>query len=216
METKKCSKCGIEKNVCEFHKSKNTKSGYKTICKECRKLVEKPYNEKYRKKNRENIKLKNDLWLKNNPDYMKKYHKEYNLKNREKITQRLKKWREKNREKYLEQLKIKKKEKYDNNLEYKLKHLLRSRINKILKFKRNKSSIEILGCTTNDFIKHIESKFLEGMSWDNYGYYGWHIDHIIPLSSVKTEEELLKLCHYTNLQPMWGIDNIKKSNKLIN
>jgi len=216
MEKKKCSKCGVEKNVCEFHKSKYFKDGYKSTCKECRKLIEKPYNKKYKEKNKEKIKLKKDLWEKNNPDYMKNYHKEYNLKNREKINLKAKKWREKNREKYLERVKKKKKEKYDNNLEYKLKHLLRSRINKILKFKRNKSSIEILGCTTNDFIKYIESKFLEGMSWDNYGYYGWHIDHIIPLSSVKTEEELLKLCHYTNLQPMWGIDNIKKSNKLIN
>ena len=51
------------------------------------------------------------------------------------------------------------------------------------------------------------------MSWDNYG--DWHIDHIIPLSSAKTEEEIYKLAHYTNLQPLWAEDNIKKSNKIL-
>jgi hypothetical protein len=53
------------------------------------------------------------------------------------------------------------------------------------------------------------------MSWDNYGFYGWHIDHVIPLSSAKTEEEVYKLCHYTNLQPLWAEDNLKKGSKII-
>jgi hypothetical protein len=63
--------------------------------------------------------------------------------------------------------------------------------------------------------KYIESKFKEGMSWDNYGVYGWHLDHIIPLSSAKNEEELKSLCHYTNLQPLWAFDNLSKFNKII-
>jgi hypothetical protein len=50
------------------------------------------------------------------------------------------------------------------------------------------------------------------MSWGNYGYYGWHVDHKIPLDSGKTEEEILKLCHYLNLQPLWRNDNQSKSN----
>jgi len=214
MKTKKCSKCGVEKELCEFHKQSSNKTGYRASCKNCRK-TEKEKNKLYKEKNKEKIRINNNIWLKNNSDYMKKYQKEYNLKNREKLNLKLKKWKEKNREKNLEKVNKKKKEKYDNNLEYKLKHLLRSRINKILKFKRNKSSVEVLGCTIDDFIKYIGSKFLEGMSWDNYGYYGWHIDHIIPLSSGKTEEEILKLCHYTNLQPLWAKQNLKKSNKII-
>lgn len=52
------------------------------------------------------------------------------------------------------------------------------------------------------------------MSWENHGLFGWHIDHKIPLSSAKDEEELKKLCHYTNLQPLWAIDNIKKRDKI--
>lgn len=53
------------------------------------------------------------------------------------------------------------------------------------------------------------------MNWDNRGLYGWHIDHIIPLSSAKTEEEVYKLCHYTNLQPLWAKENLSKGNKII-
>ena len=53
------------------------------------------------------------------------------------------------------------------------------------------------------------------MAWENYGYYGWHIDHIIPLSSAKTEEELYKLSHFTNLQPMGASDNRKKGAKIL-
>ena len=52
------------------------------------------------------------------------------------------------------------------------------------------------------------------MSWDNYGFYGWHVDHIIPLYYGKTEIEMINLCHYTNLQPMWGKDNFSKGSKL--
>jgi len=214
METKKCSKCCIVKEVCEFHKHSTSKLGVRGVCKMCR-LLEKEKNKLYREKNKENIKIKNNLWLENNPNYMKEYHKKYNIKNREKINQKLKKWRYENSEDLLPKLRIIKKEKYDNDLNFKLKHLLRARINKIIKYKRNKSSIEILGCNIDDFKKYIENNFKNGMTWDNYGYYGWHIDHIIPLSSATSDEDLIKLCHFTNLQPLWALDNQKKSNKII-
>jgi len=58
----------------------------------------------------------------------------------------------------------------------------------------------------------MEAKFVDGMNWDNIGE--WHIDHIIPLSSAETEQEIIKLCHYTNLQPLWAFDNISKGNRL--
>jgi hypothetical protein len=81
---------------------------------------------------------------------------------------------------------------------------------------KNKShrTFEIIGCTPIELVEHLEQKFVSGMCWDNHGKHGWHIDHIIPLSSAKNKEELYRLCHYTNLQPLWAIDNIKKNNKI--
>lgn len=102
---------------------------------------------------------------------------------------------------------------------YKCKKNLRDRLNKALKVKswlKDTHFSEYIGCSQDELKKHIESKFTEGMNWENYGHGEgkWTIDHKTPLSSAKTEEEMYKLCHYTNLQPMWYIDNIKKSNKI--
>lgn len=69
----------------------------------------------------------------------------------------------------------------------------------------------MIGCTYDELRRHLESMFRDGMSWENKGK--WHIDHIIPLSSAKTQEDVIKLCHYSNLQPLWEQENKKKGNK---
>jgi len=80
------------------------------------------------------------------------------------------------------------------------------------------SAIRNLGCTVQELVKHIESRFVEGMTWNNWGNKEghWSMDHIFPLSKVdwNDRESILKTCHYTNLRPMWHIDNIKKGNKI--
>ena len=93
-------------------------------------------------------------------------------------------------------------------------------MNKILKNNpKVGSAIDDLGCSVDDFKRYLESKWLPGMSWDNYGRKSdtvcWEIDHILPLSSFNLSniEEFKKANHYTNLQPLWSIDNLKKSNK---
>jgi hypothetical protein len=80
-------------------------------------------------------------------------------------------------------------------------------------YKKPEKSEILLGCTLDEFVIHLESKFQEGMTISNHGK--WHIDHIIPISSAKTIEDIIKLTHYTNLQPLWAKDNLKKSNKII-
>ena len=73
-------------------------------------------------------------------------------------------------------------------------------------------TLKILGCTAKEFLDHIESKFLDGMSWDNRNI--WDLDHIVPISSAKDAKDDIKLCHFTNYQPLWYADNIRKSNKI--
>lgn len=77
------------------------------------------------------------------------------------------------------------------------------------------SAVKDLGCSIEDFKKHLESLWQPGMSWCNYGLRGWHIDHVIPISSfdLVIKQEQLKACHYTNLQPLWAKDNLSKGDR---
>lgn len=109
--------------------------------------------------------------------------------------------------------------KYETDIEYKIKYLLRRRFRLALKNNaKSGSAVKDLGCSIEEFKVYIESKFQPGMSWDNHGYGDdkWHIDHIIPLSSfdLTNKNELIKACHYTNLQPLWQKDNLKKGAKI--
>ncbi|MGA2412383.1 MAG: HNH endonuclease signature motif containing protein [Candidatus Binataceae bacterium] len=97
--------------------------------------------------------------------------------------------------------------------------LLRSRVNKALRRTSNKarlSAVRDLGCTLNELRAYLESKFFPGMTWENRGRNGWHIDHIKPLASfdLTDREQFLQACHYTNLQPLWATDNLRKGAKI--
>lgn len=92
---------------------------------------------------------------------------------------------------------------------------LRNRLYYALKqkfWKKDTKFANYIGCDLEFLKTHMESQFIDGMCWENQGE--WHIDHIIPLVSANTEDELYALCHYTNLRPMWALDNIKKGTKL--
>ena len=77
---------------------------------------------------------------------------------------------------------------------------------------RERKNNNILGCSFEEFKIYIEKKFQSGMTWQNHGE--WHLDHVIPLASAKTKDEVIKLCHYTNYQPLWAKDNLKKGAKI--
>ena len=223
MTTKKCSKCKHTKNVSDFTKDKNRPDGLFVYCRECKKTEQKKEYEK----NKERILNYQREYYLENTNKIKSNVSNYYLKNKEKnkekakiyyqnnIESRLlyaKQYRENNKEVRNEKEKIRKK----TDVIYKLKHLVRNRINKYLKVKnynKTNSAFIYIGCTPHELKIYLEQKFNSGMSWDNQGK--WHIDHIIPLSSAKTEEELYKLCHFTNLQPMWASDNIKKGAKIL-
>jgi hypothetical protein len=98
---------------------------------------------------------------------------------------------------------------------YKAKTIAREVIRKAISrggYKKNSRTEQILGCDYETFKSHIESKFTEGMNWQNRGE--WHVDHVVPISFAASEEQLLKLNHYTNLQPLWEAQNLEKSDKL--
>ena len=80
-------------------------------------------------------------------------------------------------------------------------------------FKKSSDTAKIVCCSWDHLRSHIESQFTKGMSWDNRNL--WHVDHIVPLASAKTESEIIALCHYSNLRPLWAFDNISKGDKII-
>lgn len=91
---------------------------------------------------------------------------------------------------------------------------VRSRVGQAFRkngYSKNTKTAEMLGCSWEELKTHIERQFTIGMSWDNRSQ--WHIDHIVPLASAKDESEVIALCHYTNLRPMWAGENIAKSDK---
>jgi len=114
---------------------------------------------------------------------------------------------------------IRKRIKRKNDPVYRVCVNLRSRIKDVIYkkgFKKESTTGQMLGCTWEEFKIHMEKQFIEGMTWNNYGkeYGKWNIDHIVPLNEAKTIEDVYKLNHYTNLQPLWAEDNREKSTKL--
>ena len=218
METKICSKCKEEKMICNFGSYKRNKDGKRGSCKEC----ESKESKEWRQNNPEKVKLQKERYLKKYPQKNLDRGKKYRENNPEKVRQRSDNWRknnsgysslyyQKNKNKINIQILIKKK----NDPIFKLQSHYRSKLNKILGSKKDGKTFDIIGCTPQFLKEHLENQFTDGMNWDNHGLFGWHIDHIIPLSSANTEEELYKLCHYSNLQPLWAEDNLRKGNKII-
>lgn len=211
---KYCNKCSNIKDVTEFTKDNNKKDGLRTICRNC---TNNAYHNIYKIRPENIERLKN---YRNNP-IVKERQKLLNQTEKYKEKQRLRDQREdvkkrkalhlKNR-KSRDQINKRRLERYYTEPLYRLKCIIRSTtLNSFKKIgleKQHKTSL-MLGCSYEEFKIYIESKFTEGMNWNLYGKI--HIDHIKPLSSAKTKEEMIKLAHYTNLQPLWAEDNLKKS-----
>jgi hypothetical protein len=205
MKKKICNKCKKEKEVCEFNKKSISDKGvqyYKSRCKSCQNEDEKI--------KRNNNPEKYKLWYNKTRKTRNKWRSQYYQKNKEKILLQNKKQNSTRN--------ILRKRRYSEDPVFKIKRLMSTRMRGLLKIKsfdKKQTYNKVLGCSAEFLKEHIEKQFTKGMSWDNHGLFGWHIDHIIPLSSAKTEEEIYKLFHYTNLQPLWAEDNLKKSSKFL-
>ena len=135
--------------------------------------------------------------------------KQYRLKNKNRTLEYVKKRR------LLGLISKYEKEKRLNNPIFSMQHRVRCRIIDFIKkngYSKPSKTQDMLGCDWAKLKAHLESKFVDGMSWANRSM--WHIDHVLPLSSAKSLEEVVKLCHYTNLQPLWAEDNLRKSDRI--
>ena len=234
METKVCIKCNTEKHVTEFHKGwKEGKLNGR--CKICIKKYNKEHHKKYYKNNKESIKeyqkeyYKNNKesikekkkeypkeYYENNKERRKEYHKEYYKKNKEVIKEINSRWLDNNKERRKETNKEYFKKRRMTDPLFKLSCNIRKRISESLSKKgytKKSRTFDILGCSYKDFKEHIESHWEDWMNWDNYGIYngkennGWEYDHIVPVSSAECEEDIYRLNHHSNIQPLCSYVN---------
>lgn len=237
---KTCTKCKIKKTHEDFYRDVAHSGRLQSLCKKCSHENKKKwtkrnpekvreYSKNYYHKDTEAAKKKVKDWQKANPHKIREYNKKWKDNNRDLVSQYKIDWVKKNPEK----VKNSKKKWRHNNPEYgknwdkmrrnsdssyKLIKNIRTRLHLALKNNSKKSStLSYLCCTIEQFKQHLESQFKEGMSWDNYGNKSenWSIDHIIPCAVFDhSDEEQIKKCwHYTNMQPMWHIENMRKGKK---
>ena len=210
---KACKRCHKEYELEFFGKNKTAKDGYRNICKECTKValkIKKPdvietcnvcgeEKEYINFTRRTNIcKLCTNIREKKKRDNNRE---EYNTKCRE--------WRSANKD-HINLIKREREQvRRDTDPSYRLRHNLSTRLYLAVQ-KKHGNTMELTGCSKDELFTHIASKFIEGMNWENYG--DWHIDHIKPCASfdLTDPEEQKKCFHWTNLQPLWAIDNMRK------
>lgn len=196
-QTRNCKTCNEEKVLSEFY-FRNKYGIYSSKCKNCTIAYEKVRR----------ILKKTEI---------SEYKKQYHSVNKELIKQR------RLRHKIDIENRTVTRRAYENSrlksdIQFRLQKNYRKRIYNALKrvnMYKSERTEKMLGCDIETLKTYLSSKFEDGMTWDNYGE--WHIDHIFPISKVDltNEEEVLKVFHYTNLQPLWKIDNIKKGNKCL-
>ena len=225
---KNCNKCNIEKDINLFRK-------HRSVCKECMKDVRKleylknretimERSKEYYKNNKEECKENGRKYYneKNDESYKQK-RKEYYELNKERIKEKRKEYLKNNKEKINENQRIYIKYRTENDELFKLSKNIRTLISNTFityKFKKGSKTHEILGCSFEEFKLYLESKFEPWMNWNNRALYngelnyGWDIDHITPISSAKTKEDIINLNHYTNFQPLCSYKNrvIKRNN----
>jgi len=185
-----CTKCGIEKTLVEFHKSNSCKLGIRGNCKECVKI--------YKNKHKNRLKEYKNNYDKNHKRKQAIYHK---------------KWYKENKLKFKQYKYNYQKNRLANDFLFRVEQNLRRRFRTAIKSNIKSDKIfRLIGCSIIFLKKYLEAQFKDDMTWENYGLHGWHIDHIKPCASfdLSKPEEQHKCFHYTNLQPLWWYENLKK------
>ena len=182
----------------------------------------------YRQKNKEEIAKKDAIHYKKNKERINARQRAWDAANSDKrrereaarrdiIREQQNAYYKENKDKILKAKRMARRLRRKTDPTFRLEANLRSRTNGAIKNNsKSKSTIELLGCTVEHARKHLESQFTDGMNWETYGFYGWHIDHIIPCASfdLSIPEQQRQCFHFTNLQPLWAKDNLSKNDKL--
>ncbi len=230
METKICIKCGLNKPLSDFSLRKDT-GKYRNECKYCRNLKtkvyhkvnkeliakrRKGYSEQYYIDNREKLLKQSKEYRNNNIKIVKNKAKLRRIKNKKEISEYNRNYLKNNKEKLKNYQREYQRKRRDNDKVYRVKSNIKRLIRNSFKSKnllKVNKTLEILGCTFEQFKKYLETQFLPWMTWDNYGLYngelnhGWDIDHRTPLASATCEADIIRLNHYTNLQPLCSYTN---------
>lgn len=234
-QVKKCTSCGDIKSFDLFENQKDSIDGKRHQCRECRYQQKKLRNKTYEV----DLSIKEKLCLtcekvlsviefhknKRVPTGLSKVcvtciaakGSEYYEKNKASIKKEASDYYYANKEVIQKKANKRQKERERTDPKYKLSRRLRNRLYYALRNKGWKKTTKLndyIGCDYETLVQHLQAQFKPDMTWENHGEL-WHIDHIKALSLAETEEEMYKLCHYTNLQPLYGPDNIKKGNKRV-
>lgn len=216
MNTKCCKKCPTairvnnKSGLCKIHRElayrndpivNATKKIAQKKCYEAKKIEYISKSREWYQNNKEKKNLTVSAYRVKKADWYRTYQNLYKAANRDRL-------REMSRISY--------NHKYQNDLSYFLKKRIRNRTNDVLRNILNNKPCSFtasLGCSGEQLVIYIESQFTVGMSWQNRSQ--WHIDHVKPLSlyDLGDEAQFKQACHYTNLQPLWAIDNLKKGDK---
>ena len=192
---KHCNGCKQTKAYTEFYKRSKSRDGLTSRCKVCKNASNKKYQQ-------------------NNPEKGRAYKKNWRENNREKHNASTRKSQQRPEAK--KKRNARQRERYRTDPLYRIKTILRARLHQALKGKnKSASTMKLLGCSYSHAQNHLEKQFLPGMTWENHGT--WHVDHMMPCSSfdLNDPEQQRQCCHYTNLQPMWGKENISKQDKIL-
>jgi hypothetical protein len=206
--SKICSKCGIEKEFDSFYKDKGGVFGVRSICKACDIIRRMEFSKKNIDKDRENKKL----YRKRHIDKINEQVSSLKTKDPTYFARKAKEYRQRPGSAYKSNRAKWDKVKRTQDPTYKLRRSTSNRISRAIKlrgFSKKSNTSTILGCDWETLKVHMESLFKPGMSWDNYGL--WEIDHIVPCFTTDDENELIKLNHYTNLQPLWKSEHLVKT-----
>ena len=206
VERRQCTRCGVKHLLDQFQKKKNGE--FRKLCNDCG-----DYYREYRRKHNAKITAREKQYRHDNAQSIAAYKKEHYANNRTQIRAEQKEYRDANRELINQQKREFHRRQFDTNPEYRIANNLRKRMYKVIKFgHKSAHTMELLGCTIEEFSAHIEKQFTEGMNWQNYGK-GWHLDHIRPCASFNLlNAEDQRICfHWSNYQPLWALENMSKN-----